>query len=44
MKMQIGFIILSLGVMCADSRSLLIPTAMITAGAWLMYKGAGGYE
>lgn len=37
---KIGFILLALGVSCADSECLLIPTLMTFSGALLMYFGS----
>ena len=38
--MSIGSILLALGVSCADSECLLIPTISVIAGALLMYLGS----
>lgn len=38
--MSIGLILLALGVSCADSECLLIPTLMTFSGALLMYFGS----
>ena len=37
---MIGLILLALGVSCADSECLLIPTLMTFSGALLMYFGS----
>lgn len=36
----IGFILLSIGVSCADSECLLIPIAITFTGALMMYFGS----
>lgn len=38
--MSIGWILMGLGVSCADSECLLIPTISVIAGALLMYFGS----
>lgn len=38
--MSIGWILLALGVSCADSECLLIPTAITFSGALMMYFGS----
>ena len=38
--MSIGFILLAIGVSCADSEGLLIPTISVITGALLMYFGS----
>ena len=38
--MSIGSILLALGVSCADSKCLLIPTVSVITGALLMYFGS----
>ena len=37
---MIGLILLALGVSCADSECLLIPTVSVITGALLMYFGS----
>lgn len=41
MLSKIGLLILSLGVMSADSEWLIIPLAMVITGALLMIAGEG---
>ena len=38
--MSIGWVLMALGVSCADSENILIPAAMAVAGAILMYFGS----
>lgn len=38
--MIIGWILLAIGVSCADSECLLIPTVSVITGALLMYFGS----
>lgn len=38
--MSIGWILLAIGVSCADSECLLIPTISVITGALLMYFGS----
>lgn len=38
--MIIGWILMAIGVSCADSEGLLIPTISVIAGALLMYFGS----
>ena len=38
--MSIGFILLAIGVSCADSECLLIPIVITFTGALLMYFGS----
>lgn len=38
--MSIGFILMAIGVSCADSKCLLIPTAIVITGSLMMYFGS----
>ena len=38
--MSIGWVLLAIGVSCADSECLLIPTISVITGALLMYFGS----
>lgn len=38
--MIIGWILLALGVSCADSENLLIPTVIVITGSLMMYFGS----
>lgn len=39
-KQGVGFMVLMMGCMTADSNSLIVPTALLAIGAWLVWKGA----
>ena len=39
-RMSIGWVLLAIGVSCADSECLLIPTISVITGALLMYFGS----
>lgn len=36
---RLGFVLMMLGMMAADSERLIVPLVMIAAGAVLMWKG-----
>ena len=38
--MGIGLILMAIGVSCADSECLLIPTAIVITGSLMMYFGS----
>ena len=40
----VGMVLLSLGVMSADSECLIFPTIMVFFGAFLMWKGSQDVE
>lgn len=41
MFLKIGFLLVSLGVMMADSECLIIPSLVVALGIVFLYKGGG---